>query len=79
MKNITDFFLTENFQFLEVKLSTHLNRCVFVMDAKFLHVENGDSDQTARMNQKIYVLTLRLYLIVRYNQLLLEVHVSGST
>ena len=26
-------FLSENFQFLEVKFSIYLNRCVFVMDA----------------------------------------------
>ena len=25
------FFLSENFQFLEVKFSVYLNRCVFVM------------------------------------------------
>ena len=30
MKNIRDF-LSENFQFLEVKISTYLNRHVFVM------------------------------------------------
>ena len=30
MKNIR-FFLSENFQFLEVKFSIYLNRCVFVM------------------------------------------------
>ena len=30
MKNIRDF-LSENFQFLEVKISTYLNRRVFVM------------------------------------------------
>ena len=30
MKNIS-FFLSENFQFLEVKLSIYLNRRVFVM------------------------------------------------
>ena len=30
MKNIR-FFLSENFQFLEVKFSIHLNRRVFVM------------------------------------------------
>ena len=30
MKNIS-FFLSENFQFLEVKFSIYLNRCVFIM------------------------------------------------
>ena len=30
MKNIR-VFLSENFQFLEVKFSLYLNRCVFVM------------------------------------------------
>ena len=30
MKNIR-FFLSENFQFLEVNFSTYLNRCVFIM------------------------------------------------
>ena len=30
MKNIR-VFLSENFQFLEVKFSIYLNRCVFVM------------------------------------------------
>ena len=34
MKNITVFFLSENFQFLEVKFSLYLNRRIFVM--KFL-------------------------------------------
>ena len=29
MKNI--FFLSENFQFLEIKFSIYLNRCAFVM------------------------------------------------
>ena len=33
MKNIR-VFLSENFQFLEVKLSIYLNRRVFVMDSK---------------------------------------------
>ena len=31
MKNI-GVFLSENVQFLEVKLSVYLNRCVFVMN-----------------------------------------------
>ena len=31
MKNIRVFFLTENFQFLEVKFSIYLNRRIFVM------------------------------------------------
>ena len=31
MKNISFFFLSENFQFLEVKFSIYLNRHVFVM------------------------------------------------
>ena len=31
MKNIR-IFLSENFQFLEVKFSLYLNRCVFIMD-----------------------------------------------
>ena len=29
--NISDFFLSENYQFLEVKFSIYLKRCVFVM------------------------------------------------
>ena len=33
MKNIR-VFLSENFQFLEVKFSIYLNRCVFVMEKK---------------------------------------------
>ena len=33
MKNIRVFFLSENFQFLEVKFSLYLNRHVFVMVA----------------------------------------------
>ena len=32
MKNISVFFLSENFQFLEVKFSIYLNRRVFVMN-----------------------------------------------
>ena len=35
MKNIR-FFLSENFQFLEVKFSVYLNRRVFVMSLYFL-------------------------------------------
>ena len=31
MKKISEFFLSETFQFLEVKLSIYLNRRVFVM------------------------------------------------
>ena len=31
MKNIRVFFLSENFQFLELKFSIYLNRRVFVM------------------------------------------------
>ena len=31
MKNIKVFFLSENFNFLVVKFSVYLNRCVFVM------------------------------------------------
>ena len=34
MKNITVLFLSENFQFLEVKFSIYLNRRVFVMMKK---------------------------------------------
>ena len=35
MKNIRLFFLSENFQFLEVKFSMYLNRHVFVMQQMF--------------------------------------------
>ena len=35
MKNIR-IFVSENFQFLEVKVSIYLNRRVFVMDLTFL-------------------------------------------
>ena len=38
MKNIR-FFLSENFQFLEVKFSIYLNRCVFVMLAFFYYIK----------------------------------------
>ena len=38
MKNIRDF-LSENFLFLEVKISTYLNRHVFIM---FIHDRNWD-------------------------------------
>ena len=31
MKNDYQSFLSQNFQFLEVKLSIYLNRCVFIM------------------------------------------------
>ena len=37
MKNIRDF-LSENFQFLEVKFSTYLNRRVFIMYKKGVHL-----------------------------------------
>ena len=30
-------FLSENFQFLEVKFSIHLNRCVFVMHTFYIN------------------------------------------
>ena len=36
MKNIRVFFLSENFQFFEVKFSIHLNRHIFVM-----HIQTG--------------------------------------
>ena len=39
MKNIRDF-LSENFQFLEVKFSTYLNRHVFVMQFCFLFLRH---------------------------------------
>ena len=34
MKNISERFLSENYQFLEVKFSIYLNRRVFVMKRK---------------------------------------------
>ena len=34
MKNIRGFFLSENFQFLEVNFSIYLNRRVFIMQKK---------------------------------------------
>ena len=40
MKNIS-VFLSENFQFLEVKFSIYLNRRFFVMGSKFFHVRVG--------------------------------------
>ena len=47
MKNIR-VFLSENFQFLEVKFSIYLNRRVFVMDAKLIissFDKRGDSHE----------------------------------
>ena len=41
MKNIRDFYL-KNFQFLEVKLSIYLNRCVFVMKWHLKHCDMPD-------------------------------------
>ena len=39
MKNIR-VFLSENFQFLEVKFSIYLNRCVFVIpDNIYIYIE----------------------------------------
>ena len=35
---LSEFFLSENFQFLELKFSIYLNRCVFVMDKKIFKV-----------------------------------------
>ena len=35
---ISSFFLSENFQFLEVKFSIYLNRRVFVMEKKYMRV-----------------------------------------
>ena len=32
MRKISEFFLSEIFQFLRLKFSIYLNRCVFVMD-----------------------------------------------
>ena len=44
MKNIRVFFLSENFQFLEVKFSIYLNRRVFVMAFFFKDCSNkGDT------------------------------------
>ena len=47
-KNNIRVFLSENFQFLEVKFSIYLNRCVFVMKTIILckvcfHNENNNS------------------------------------
>ena len=39
MKIIRVFFLSENFQFLEVKFSIHMNRRVFVM--RYANSEDG--------------------------------------
>ena len=39
MKNFS--FLSENFQFLEMRLSIYLNRRVFVMQCIFFIVESG--------------------------------------
>ena len=47
MKNIRVFFLSENFQFLEVKFSIDLNRCVFAM------IQNG--------NRRLGLLSLFIY------------------
>ena len=53
IRKISEFFLSENFQFLEVKCSIYLNRRVFVLtfwiseNANFLHVDYEDTDQTA--------------------------------
>ena len=49
MKNI-NVFLSENFQFLEVKFSVYLNRHVFVMDrcSKGLYPENTGDEETHR-------------------------------
>ena len=33
-------FLSENFQFLEVKFSIYLNRCVFIMECAQILVNN---------------------------------------
>ena len=42
MKNISVFFLSEKFRFLEVKLSIYLNRRVFVMDLRLMQAESND-------------------------------------
>ena len=54
MKNISFIFLSENFQFLEVKISIYLNRHVFVMQTlytgipdKLAYAKRTDPDQTA--------------------------------
>ena len=51
MKNIR-VFLSENFQFLEVKFSIYLNRRVFVMVFCF-KADNESPDQTARTRRLI--------------------------
>ena len=43
MKKISEFFLAENFQFLEVNFSMYLNRRVFVMQGV---AEPGDGRGT---------------------------------
>ena len=65
MNNIREIFLSENFQFLEVKLPIYLNRRVFVMRSlmriftglildcqgcKISSCGQEDTDQTTRMS-----------------------------
>ena len=51
MKNIR-VFLSENFQFLEVKFSKHLNRRVFVMEHVFESSGNSKENTNLGIVQK---------------------------
>ena len=41
MKNV-GVFVSENFQFLEMKFSIYLNRCVFVMRMNYMYVTSRE-------------------------------------
>ena len=58
MKKKTTVFLSENFQFLEVKFSLHLNRSIFIMDKICFH---------AKTTKKLFPNTLDLNLTLSEN------------
>ena len=53
MKIIRVFFLSENFQFLEVKFSIYLNRRVFVMIHKMLNQSEYSGEQTRSPKKRV--------------------------
>ena len=51
---ISEFFLSENFQFLVVKCSIYLNRCVFVMSS------NASDSACARLKRPTFYISFHL-------------------
>ena len=59
MKKISEF-LSENFQFLEVKVSTYLNRRVFVMSSTIILVAVHFTMQNIELSRNLSDVSVRL-------------------